>query len=78
VRDDVSSAIRRTRDSGTRENSATELTGPSDPMHTPGTTRSSGRSRYAIDGTMPRSISPRASNCAQTDGRSNRSVTRSA
>ena len=47
--------------SAVRVNSATDATGPSDPMHTPGTTRSPGRSSSVIDGTMPRSMSPAAS-----------------
>ncbi len=45
VRDDVSSAIDRTSRIGLRVNSATDATGPSDPMQTPGTMRSPGRSR---------------------------------
>ena len=77
VRDEVSSAIERTSDTGVRVNSATEATAPSDPMQTPGTTRSCGRVRYEIDGTIPKSIAPSASNDAQTDGTSNLRLTRS-
>ncbi len=75
VRELESSAIDFTSAIGLRVKSATEATAPSDPMHTPGTMRSPGRSRYVIDGTMPRSMSPSASSRAQSDGTSNLSDT---
>ena len=75
VRDDVSSASVRTSRIGSRVKSATDATGPSDPMQTPGTMRSPGRSRYVIDGTMPRSMSPAASSRAHSDGTSKRRLT---
>ena len=55
VREPLSSAIERTFEIGFRLNKATDATGPSDAMATPGTIRYAGPRRYSMDGISPTS-----------------------
>ena len=58
VRELASRATVRTRSIGTRLKTATDATGPSDPMATPGTATYESPRRYSMEGTRPTSTWP--------------------
>ena len=70
VRELVSSAMRRTDSIGRRVKSATDATGPRDPMPRLAPVDSQDACRYSTDGMRPRSTSPACSSAEQTDGTS--------